>query len=711
VTGQQRIEGLLREFAPQVLAALVRRYGQFDACEDAVQEALLAATQQWPQEGLPDRPRAWLLTVASRRLTDHWRRDRGRRDREVAAVVREPAPITRIDPGDDRPSNEDDTLKLLYLCCHPSLSTSSQIALTLRAVGGLTTAEIARACLVPEGTMARRISRSKQRIKEAGVRFAMPPPGERAQRLQVVLHVLYLIFNEGYTASSGPQLLRAELTAEAIRIARTLHELLPGEGEVTGLLALMLLTDAHRESRAGPSGALIPLAEQDRTRWNRAAIKEGIELVTDALSRSPVGPYQLQAAIAAVHAEAKRAEDTDWPEILALYRLLSHISPNPMITLNQAVAVAMVDGPHAGLVLLSALERDQRLAGSHRLDAVRAHLLEMAGDHDAARHAYREAARRTTSLPEQRYLEGRAARLASIQPGGANMEATMTNTLKVPGATLYYEVQGSGPVLLLICGGVYDARTYAPLVQQLADRYTVVTYDRRGNSRSPFDGPPQQLSIDVHSDDAYRLLTNIGLEEPAYVFGNSSGAIVGLELAARHPARVRTVVAHEPPIFELLPDRDHWRTVIRDVEDTFAKKGAGPAMQVFNAGFGGGQETGDEAAEDGQQPPPELDPDTAAHLAEIGKAMEKNMEIFIGYEVPPVSRYTPDIAALQASSTRIVAAVGDASKGTPMYDATVALAERLGTEPVVFPGDHGGFSVQPDPFAAKLHEVLRHRKE
>jgi pimeloyl-ACP methyl ester carboxylesterase len=289
------------------------------------------------------------------------------------------------------------------------------------------------------------------------------------------------------------------------------------------------------------------------------------------------------------------------------------------------------------------------------------------------------------------------------------MESTKTDTLKVPGATLYYEVQGSGPILLLICGGIYDARTYAGLAQQLADRYTVLTYDRRGNSRSPLDGAPEQQSIAVHADDAYRLLTTVGGDEPAYVFGNSSGAIFGLELAARHPAQVRAIVAHEPPIFELLPDRDHWREVIKAVEDTFAKEGAGPAMQVFNAGFGGGPEEDGAQAEDGatdQALQADPDPEMAAHLAEIGQAMEKNMEFFIGYEVPPVARYIPDFTALQASPARVVAAVGDASEGTPMSGATLALAERLGTEPVVFPGDHGGFGVQPEAFAARLHEVL-----
>ena len=401
-------EELLRTLAPRVLGALVRRYGQFDACEDAVQEALLAAAVQWPEQGVPDNPGSWLYTVAGRRLTDEWRSERARRDREAAVATKEPA----VAPGPgEQPPAEDDTLKLLLLCCHPALSTASQIALTLRAVGGLTTAQIAAAFLVPETTMAQRITRGKQRIKAAGARFSMPPAGELAERLRVVLHVLYLIFNEGYTASSGPDLLRADLTAEAIRLTRALHRLLPDDGEVTGPLALMLLTDAHRAARTGLGGALIPLAEQDRTRWNRAAIEEGIELVSDALRRSPPGPYQLQAAIAAVHAEAGRAEDTDWPQIVGLYRLLSQLAPNPMVTLNQAAAVAMVDGPRAGLELLGTLDAEERTAGHHRLAAVRGHLLELAGDRDAARDAYREAARRTTSLPERRYLEARAARL------------------------------------------------------------------------------------------------------------------------------------------------------------------------------------------------------------------------------------------------------------------------------------------------------------
>ncbi|WP_067796908.1 RNA polymerase sigma factor [Actinomadura formosensis] len=403
------VEDLLRTLAPQVLGTLVRRHGAFDACEDAVQEALLAAAVQWPGDGVPEHPRGWLLTVATRRLTDRWRSERARRDREAAVFARERDEPAR--PDEDRPGDRDDTLTLLFLCCHPVLSPSSQVALTLRAVGGLSTAQIARAFLVPEATMAQRVSRAKQKIRSAGARFGTPPPDERAERLRAVLHVLYLIFNEGYTASSGPELRRADLTAEAIRLTRALHRLLPEDGEAAGLLALMLLTDARRAARTGPGGRLIPLADQDRTRWNASAIAEGTALITGALTWSPPGPYQLQAAIAAVHAEARRPEDTDWPQILALYRLLAHLAPNPMVTLNEAVALAMVDGPAAGLDLLRPLDDDARMSGHHRLAAVRGHLLEMAGEPGAAREAYREAARRTTSLPERRYLESRAARL------------------------------------------------------------------------------------------------------------------------------------------------------------------------------------------------------------------------------------------------------------------------------------------------------------
>ena len=411
-TGEQ----LLRELAPQVLGALMRRFRNFDAAEDAVQEALLAAAVQWPESGLPDNPRGWLIQVAARRLIDALRSEQARRRREDLAAAQLP-PDWHLSPAADagRTSARDDTLMLLFMCCHPALTPASAIALTLRAVGGLTTAEIASAFLVPEATMAQRISRAKQSIKTSGVPFALPADGERAHRLGLVMHVLYLVFNEGYTSSAGPNLQRSELSNEAIRLTRMLRRALPDNTEVAGLLALMLLTDARRPARVGTDGELVPLADQDRTRWNPRAIAEGIALVTDALPRGEVGPYQLQAAIAAVHDEAARPEDTDWPQILALYGLLERMSDNPMVALNHAIAVAMVHGPAAGLERLEALDASGQLAGHHRLYAVRAHLLEMAGDREAAIAQYRAAAARTASIPEQRYLETRAARLSKAE--------------------------------------------------------------------------------------------------------------------------------------------------------------------------------------------------------------------------------------------------------------------------------------------------------
>jgi RNA polymerase sigma factor (sigma-70 family) len=406
------VEGLLRRLAPRVLGAVVRRYGHFDTAEDAVQEALLAAATQWPKDGIPDNPRGWLITVSSRRLTDLLRSEQARQRREDT-VARWTLREQRLAPAADRQASDgDDTLILLFMCCHPALSPASQIALTLRAVGGLTTAEIARAFLVPEATMTRRISRAKQRIKDSGIPFGVPAGSERTERLSAVLHVLYLIFNEGYASTSGPHLQRTELSTEAIRLARMVHRLLPDDGEVTGLLALMLLTDARRLARTGPDGGLIPMAEQDRRRWDADCIAEGVALITDALQRGPTGPYQLQAAIAAIHDEAPSAEATDWPQIMALYELLMRVSDNPVVALNYAVAVAMVRGARPGLDLLAQLEADGRIVGDHRLHAVRGHLLEMAGDRGAARDSYQTAARRTTSFPQQRYLYARAARLA-----------------------------------------------------------------------------------------------------------------------------------------------------------------------------------------------------------------------------------------------------------------------------------------------------------
>jgi RNA polymerase sigma factor (sigma-70 family) len=420
-----RAEPLLRELAPQVLGAVIRRYRDFAACEDAVQEALVAAAVQWPRDGVPDNPRGWLIRVASRSMTDHIRSETARRRRENVVAEETDLRVAPLAASGDG-MEQDDTLVLLFMCCHPALTPSSAIALTLRAVGGLTTAEIAKAFLVPEATMAQRISRAKQSIKSSGVPFQIFSPigseEERAQRLGAVLHVLYLIFNEGYTSSAGPDLQRTDLSAEAIRLTRAVHHLLPDDGEVAGLLALMLLTDARRPARTGENGELIPLTEQDRSLWDQAAIAEGIALVTATLSSGSIGEYQLQAAIAAVHDEAARAADTDWPQILALYGVLKRLSDNPMVALNHAIATAMVHGPAAGLELLKALDADERLAGHHRLDAVRAHLLELAGDPQAAIAHYRRAAGRTASLPERNYLMTQAARL-SEEPRGDSESA------------------------------------------------------------------------------------------------------------------------------------------------------------------------------------------------------------------------------------------------------------------------------------------------
>jgi RNA polymerase sigma factor (sigma-70 family) len=392
------IEQIWRDLTPQVLGALVRRYGHFESCEDAVQEALLAATTQWPEHGVPDEPKTWLIRVASRRLIDILRNEEARRHREDAVRVPDVAP----DPA----AGSDDSLTLLFLCCHPALSTASQIALTLRAVGGLTTTEIAAALLTPEATMGQRISRAKQKVR--GTPFRLP--AEYAERLAAVLQVLYLIFNEGYTGTAGERLSRVELAQEAIRLTRMLHAILPDDGEVAGLLALMLLTDARRAARTTAAGLLVPLDEQDRGLWDQKAIGEGVELITWAMSTTQLGPYQLQAAIAAVHSEAKTAADTDWRQILGLYTLLESHLDSPVVTLNRAVAVAKVHGPAAGLALLDTLRDDDRVTRSHRYPAVRAHLLELQGDVDAAKELYLVAAKLATNTSEQRYLRTRAAR-------------------------------------------------------------------------------------------------------------------------------------------------------------------------------------------------------------------------------------------------------------------------------------------------------------
>jgi len=404
---------LLRPLAPQVLGAVVRRYGHFDLAEDATQEALLAASIQWPRDGLPENPKAWLISVASRRLTDMLRSEQARRRREDAVAEWALTERGAAQVGERQAGEADDTLVLLFMCCHPSLSTASQIALTLRAVGGLSAAEIARALLGSEQTVTRRITRAKQSIKDSGTPFALPGLDDLPTRLQAVLRILYLIFNEGYAATAGTALMRVDLADEAIRLARALHAGLPDDTEVSGLLALMLLVHARHRARTSADGSLIPMAEQDRSRWDRGLITEGTALLTAALPRGPTGPYQLQAAIAAVHDEAVSAEATDWPQIAALYEVLLRLDDNPVVALNHAVAVSMIAGPRAGLELVDGLDADPRINADRRFHAVRAHLLEMAGDDAAALEAYRAAAQAATNLQQLRYLNEQIGRLAA----------------------------------------------------------------------------------------------------------------------------------------------------------------------------------------------------------------------------------------------------------------------------------------------------------
>ena len=412
MSGSVVTDDLWRSVTPQVVGALVRRYRDFDRAEEAAQEALLAAAAQWPEQGVPDDPKAWLIRVGSRRLIDGLRSDEARARRELADATRAPADrLVAPPPYAVGPPDHDDTLTLLLLCCHPALTPAARIALTLRAVGGLTSAQIAHAFLVPESTMAQRISRAKRQIRDSGAAFRMPAPDDVPERLREVLHVLYLVFTEGHTASTGDALHRIDLTAEAIRLTRRVRALLPDDGEVAGLLALMLLTEARRPARTNAAGELVPLAEQDRSLWDTAYVREGVDLVTDALTRTRLGPYQVQAAIAAVHDEAPSAAETDWEQVLALYGLLEQLAPGPVVTLNRAVALAMVEGPAAGLAVLDDLEQDRRLARHHRLHAVRAHLLELAGDTEQARESYLLASRLTTSIPEQHHLRRKAEAL------------------------------------------------------------------------------------------------------------------------------------------------------------------------------------------------------------------------------------------------------------------------------------------------------------
>ncbi|MBX9243314.1 RNA polymerase sigma factor [Actinotalea ferrariae] len=403
------VEGLLRRCAPQALGAVARRHQDFAAAEDAVQESLLTAAQTWPRDGVPDNPVGWLVRVAVRRLADEHREVTARRRREEVAFARDQRPADDVE-------SHDDTLLLMLLCAHPALTPGAAIPLTLRAVGGLTTREIAAAFLVPEATMAQRISRAKAALRDADAPFAMPPTEDLPRRLRAVRHVLYLMFNEGYATSAGPELLRVDVTGEAIRLARLLHAALPDDAETTGLLALLLLTEARRPARTGPHGELVPLAEQDRRLWDRALVLEGVRLATSALGAGRAagghgaGEYTLQACIAAVHDQAPSSAATDWGQVLALYDRLHALTDNPVVALHRAVAVAMVHGPAHGLAALDGL--GDRLGRGHRLPAVRAHLLELDGRPRDAVEAYRQAAAAATNLREREYLTMKAARLA-----------------------------------------------------------------------------------------------------------------------------------------------------------------------------------------------------------------------------------------------------------------------------------------------------------
>jgi RNA polymerase sigma factor (sigma-70 family) len=413
------LEDLLRSLAPQVLGAVVRRYGHFDLAEEATQEALLAASANWPRDGAPENPKGWLVAVAARRLTDLLRSDQARRRREDRVARWSLAAQGERSCGPSSAdglvsANSDDSLVVLFMCCHPSLPTASKIALTLRAVGGLSAAEIGRALLTSEQTVTRRITRAKQSIKDSAVPFAMPPGGDLAGRLAAVLRVLYLIFNEGYAATSGTQLVRVDLAEEAIRLTRALHAALPRDPEVSGLLALMLLVHARHFARVGPDGSLVPMNEQDRNLWDHALVEEGVALVTAAPAQGGAGPYQLQAAIAAVHDEAENAEATDWGRVVALYDALLALEDNPVVALNRAVAVSMVHGPEAGLALLAELETEPRVNNDRRFHAARAHLLELNGQPEAALSAYQAAVDRATSLQHQRYLNSQIARLRGL---------------------------------------------------------------------------------------------------------------------------------------------------------------------------------------------------------------------------------------------------------------------------------------------------------
>ena len=685
-----------REEWGQVVASLIRVTGDWDLAEECAQEAFTLALRTWPRDGIPRRPGAWLTTAARNRATD-----RIRRETLGATKLREAGRMHIPDDAHelDESGVEDDRLRLIFTCCHPALAVEAQVALALRTLAGLSTAEIARAFLVPEATMSQRLVRVKRKIRNAGIPYRVPPAHLLPERTSAVLGVLYLTFNEGYSASAGPDLLRPDVAAEAVRLARVLAQLMPDEPEVLGLLSLMLLQHARRATRVGAGGQLVPLEEQDRARWDSAEITEGTTLLETALRRRRPGPYQIQAAIAACHATATRAADTDWAQISGLYRELRRFVPTPVVALNQAVAVGMADGPLAGLAQVDQLAADGQLDGYHLLPATRADFLRRLGRHEEAVEAYTAALALTTTEAERSYLGRRIAEIEAAEvsvradpvrrvddrPRPSGRTSMTAHTLAVPGARLHYEVSGTGPVLLLIPGGPADSGAFTGIRPLLDEHYTVVTYDPRGISRSPLDGPPpEQGLIREHADDVQRLLAEV-TTEPAYVFATSGGAITAMDHLVRHPEQVRAVVLHEPPVTRYLDAR-----VLDgpDIPELYREQGLGPALGAFMATAG-------------LEPPPEQAGEATDQSAMLG-----NFAYFFGHLLSAIGEFTPDVEALKTVPTRVIVGVGEKSGGTPAHDAGLGLAADLGRPAQLFPGDHGGCMGEPAEFAVRLREIL-----
>ncbi|SEO82870.1 RNA polymerase sigma factor, sigma-70 family [Amycolatopsis saalfeldensis] len=694
-TAEAAVAQAFREERALVVATLIRVTGDWDLAEECVQDAFALAVRTWPRDGVPARPGAWLTTTARNRAID-----RIRRETVGAGKLREAARlIVPEEPGNtDESGVPDDRLRLIFTCCHPALAVEAQVALALRTLAGLSTAEIARAFLVPEPTMSQRLVRVKRKIRTAGIPYRVPPAHLLPERLAAVLGVLYLLFNEGYTASAGPDLQRPDLAAEAIRLARVLASLMPDETEVAGLFALMLLQHARRDTRVTSDGDLVPLDEQDRTRWDTAAITEGTALLEAALRRGEPGRYQIQAAIAACHTP----EGSDWPQIAGLYgELLKHL-PTPVVELNRAVAVGMAAGPAAGLALADELTARGDLAGYHLLPATRADFLRRLGRTVEARAAYTEALALAGTGAERAYL---TRRISELPGAGVSVPApavrrlgeptpeteghpVIGKTLRLPGTELHYELDGSGPVLLLVPGGPADATAFTGLRPLLTSRYTVVTFDPRGISRSAVTGEPGPDLVGDHAEDVHRLLAEIG-GEPAYVFANSGGAITMLEHLKRHPGQVRTLVAHEPPVSRYLGEM---LAEGPDIPAIYREHGTEAAFAAFMAGTGF------------EVPPPPAAP--TPEEIEQGKRMQANLGFFFGHLMAAIGQWEPDLDALRASSARLVIGVGAAAEGTPAHTAGLGLARELGLEPVPFTGDHGGFAGQPGPFAEQLTAVL-----